>query len=90
MEHIRGRIPARPFWNLFAEEQRDTKMLDNFILGMGLKYPVEKEQKEVAVLEEGELLPADEAQTRIGFNTNADLYANDERHFCVEIENGKD
>ena len=78
MAHYRGRIPARPFWNLFVEEQRDKKILDNFIFGMGAKYPVEKEPKEVAILEDGELLPSDEAQTRIGFHSNSDLYDDDE------------
>ena len=53
-------IPARPFWNLFLEQQGNEKILDNFARGMLPQYQVLKEKGEVVDLSEFEL-PADQS-----------------------------
>lgn len=41
-EHKLGatKIPARPFWNQFVEEQKNGKIMENFIAGMQPKYEI--------------------------------------------------
>lgn len=59
MSHFDGRIPARPFWNRFVEEQSRSNLLDNFIIGMGTVYKVEKESAEKVEMDGNEMLPAE-------------------------------
>lgn len=51
-------IPARPFWNLFLDQQANEKILDNFARGMLPKYQVIKEEGERVDLSDSQL-PAD-------------------------------
>lgn len=61
MSHFDGtdhEIPARPFWNMFLEQQGNEKILDNFARGMMPKYSVIREEGEIVNLSDSEL-PAD-------------------------------
>lgn len=63
MSHFDGtdhEIPARPFWNIFLEQQGNEKILDNFARGMLPKYQVIKEEGEVVDLSDS-ALPSDTA-----------------------------
>lgn len=51
-------IQARPFWNLFLEQQGNEKILDNFARGMLPHYTVVKETGETVDLSDSDL-PAD-------------------------------
>ncbi len=51
-------IPARPFWNLFLDQQANEKILDNFARGMLPKYQIVQEEGECVDLSDSQL-PAD-------------------------------
>lgn len=58
MSHFDGtdhEIPARPFWNLFLEQQGNEKILDNFARGMLPNYTVVKETGETVDLSDSDL-----------------------------------
>lgn len=50
-------IPARPFWNIFVEEQKNSGIIDAFVVGMLPNYEVIKENGEKdLVFDSGESL----------------------------------
>lgn len=57
-------IPARPFWNNFVEEQKNSGIIDAFVVGMLPNYEIIKENGENdVVFDSGESLLVEEADS---------------------------